>query len=209
MAHQYNSMKNSLVLLVPYFLTIGIFLSVSSSTSLFAQIGERGTINVQEKPKFTDNLWYGGNVLLNFSSFGTFARESSFNFGLSGMVGYKFNHWLSVGPRISADYVYYSFTLPGLGRNNQSIVAESFSGFARAKVFQNFFGQAEYGISALPLITSGFNLTKEYVERAFLGAGYNSGGKLATEIVFLYDFALDGRFLYPAWDIRFGFTYNF
>lgn len=197
---------------------ISRFLSVSVLMLLFsfsysgqAQIGERSMIT-DERPKLIDKLWFGGNFDLGFTTSyynaGTI-RANFFTIGITPMVGYKFNNWLSAGPRIGFQYNNMQYRFPN-ATESYSLFTETLAGFARAKVFENFFGHFEYGIASLLYNTPGsLEIEKDYVERAFIGAGYTSGGKFATEIMILYDLILDQRFFNLPFDIRFGITYNF
>ena len=194
------------------FIIISFFVGFRCFTfDLNAQIGER-TMITDERPKFTDRLWFGGNFDLGFTTSyynGGTVRANFFTIGLTPMVGYKFNNWFSMGPRVGVQFNNIKFIFPNMSES-QSVFTEVLAGFARAKVFENFFGHFEYGIASLLYQTSGtLDIQKDYVERAFIGAGYTSGGKFATEIMILYDLILDDRFFNLPFDIRFGITYNF
>ena len=183
---------------------------------------------------FVDRLWYGGGFNLGGGGTGNF---TSFQFGLSPMVGYKITNFLSVGPRISLDFNYLkgnTITLAGVqanqaidgGRQASWITSLSGGVFARAKFTEMLFVHGEFGYQNSKFASSaqvGNQLFLVYDESTdklvtindnrnttLLGLGYNSGaGHIGYEILFLYDFnvAVDDDAL--PFDFRVGFTYKF
>ncbi|HFC00741.1 MAG TPA: hypothetical protein ENJ53_08050, partial [Phaeodactylibacter sp.] len=100
-----------------------------------------------DRGSFKDRLWYGGGFNLGFGGSG---NVSSFQFGISPMVGYKITDRFSLGPRISLDYNYIkgpSVTLTGNtdnGRQASGIVSYSGGVFARFKFLDMLFAHTEY-----------------------------------------------------------------
>ena len=172
-----------------------------------------------ESGGFKHRLWYGGNFNLNFGGDGQ--NFNSFTFGLTPMIGYKIIGNLSAGPRIG-----FNYTKVKVFEINSTIVENltdyTVGGFARYKVFQNFFGHVEanyqseriLGTPTQPNYIIKNPDNKLYTFRRntanyYGGVGYNSGGLLGYEIMALYNFGVTKDDRRSPLDIRFGFTYNF
>jgi hypothetical protein len=182
-----------------------------------AQQRERPRI---EETGIKNKLWYGGNLGLGLSAF---SDLTFFNFGLFPMVGYKITPGVSVGPRLGIDYSYYRAPSSLTGRPVTANVFSFYSGvFARAKIYQWIFAQAEYGLdmASFPQFdlfgrmivnadTQRVNRIRDFREQGLVGLGYNSGGLFASEIVAMYDLLLPADSFRNPWVIRFGFTYKF
>lgn len=187
-----------------------------------------------DKGSFIDRLWYGGGLNLGGGSSGNF---SSFQFGLSPMVGYKLNDFVSFGPRISLDFNYLkgetiseAAALMGqaIPTGRQASWITSFSGglFGRLKFLETLFIHGEMGYQKSKFASSAnvgggsFLLYNEDTDKlttinddrsnTYLGIGYNSGGGyIGYEILVLYDFNVAEDEQGLPFDIRVGFTYKF
>jgi hypothetical protein len=163
------------------------------------------------KSNFTDHLWYGGGVGLGLNSY---QNVNTFGIGVSPMVGYKFNSWLSAGPRLSVFFT--SVKIPGY----QTLGLFDVEGgvFVRAHVFNGFFVQGELSNVWIqqPNDPVGNRFTKETKSRTnkYIGVGYNFGrgqGGVGSEISLHYNFAVgnDINATESPFSYRFGFTWRF
>ncbi len=166
----------------------------------------------KEETPFLDRLWYGGGVNIGFSGFN---GSSAFGFGVSPMVGYKFNNWLSAGPRLSIFFT--SQKIQGYKAIN--LFNTEAGVFVRARVFKGFFLQGEVGnqwvqepYELLPNNT----ISKITIQRfaQYIGAGYNFSngeGGPGSEIGIFHNFAIanDINAYQSPWDYRFAFTFRF
>ncbi|NND05413.1 MAG: hypothetical protein HKN87_03450 [Saprospiraceae bacterium] len=157
---------------------------------------------------FAQQLWYGGGAGLGFQSFN---QQSSFLIALFPMMGYKITESISVGPRLGISY--QNIRVRGQFETFRFNPVElSGAIFARAKVFRQIFGHAEYEIANEKnafVIGGTPTLIKETANNFYIGGGYNSGGKFASEISILYNVLVDDNSLDVPFSIRAGFTYNF
>lgn len=167
---------------------------------------------------FANHLWYGGNFTLGFAGN---TGSSQFTFGLAPMVGYKFwNDIMSVGPRVGFEF--NSVKLQGNGRVYKAKpTSYSVGAFARIKPFDNFFAHFEYehqsadsvdpdGDGFIELNSKGEILTERLpFDNVYIGAGYNSGGLWAYEILLLYNATLPSTSFASPLVLRFGLTYKF
>jgi len=174
----------------------------------------------EKETPFIDQLWFGGNVNLGFQ--GT-NRYNVFFFGVSPMVGYKFNEDFSAGPRFEIMYTYYKAFVQSEGRNlTAQPIDFSYGVFARHKIFNQFFGHVEYNRErATYLITgqsgnfisqNGKLATATFdVDNLYIGIGYFSGGgsKWGSEISLLFNLLEDDQSLTLPFSIRVGINYNF
>ena len=161
-----------------------------------------------EDPKgFKAKLWYGGGVNIGFGGFNGF---SSFNFGVSPMVGYKIIGPLSAGPRVAYDFTSLK------QRGYKSIALNSFDigAFVRCRVFSGLFFQGEVSNQWYQDLDnfSGEKISAQRVNQR-LGAGWNFGqpGGAGSEITVLYNFNIANdlnTYLNPV-EYRFGFTWKF
>lgn len=162
----------------------------------------------KEEPKgLASKLWYGGGVMIGF---GGFSGYSSFNFGVSPMVGYKIFGPLSAGPRIAYDFV------SNKQRGFKTINLHSFDagGFVRCRVIRGLFLQGEISNQWLQNLNplTGEVFSDQRVNQR-LGAGWNFGtpGGAGSEISILYNFRLANDI--NSWqnpvEYRFGFTWRF
>jgi hypothetical protein len=164
----------------------------------------------KKSTEISSRLWYGGGLGLGFQSFN---QQSSFLFALFPMAGYKITEAISVGPRIGLSYQYLKTR--GLDGRIYKFNPIEISGaiFARAKVFNPIFAHVEVELAneKRPVLDSfGVPVIFSNIENNFyIGAGYNSGGKFASEIYVLYNVLEDQNSLDVPFVIRGGFTYNF
>jgi hypothetical protein len=162
-----------------------------------------------EDIKFKDRLWYGGNLILGFAGN---SFENIFQFGITPMVGYKITDKFSIGPRAALIYEYYGVDI-GTGALRSNAFEYGIGAFARYKIFRNFFGQVEYEFYSdiVGYTTQGNELTPIRRERgnAFVGGGFNSGGRIGYEILLLYNLNRASNDIAPPIQPRIGFTYKF
>lgn len=153
-----------------------------------------------ESGGFAHRLWYGGAVNLNINN--------SLQVGVSPMVGFKINDVLSIGPRVSFDYL--EVFNPG---TNPRTILWGVGPFARGKFSETIFAHVEYQIQGV----SNLNDTAEFffnddnnVQNFYLGGGYQSsgGGLIGYEIMILYNVLEEDGFNSPI-SFRVGLNYNF
>lgn len=193
-------------------LFIFLFLNLSR---LEAQIYRRQPQKEQtsEMKSFADHLWYGGGFTINFSSGLAGLDGNTFGIGLSPMLGYKLNSFLSVGPRFEFLYTtgrFRNFGGPVYKYNGLDYGAGV---FGRAKFLNVLFAHTElsYINRVFPVGFNGNRLETERVgDNQFLvGLGYSGGGLLKSEIYLLYDVSSDSQSTTLPLVYRFGITYNF
>ena len=161
------------------------------------------------------DLWYGAGATLGFSATN---YSSVFRIGVSPIVGYKINNFLSVGPRASLIYnrFHYEETIFNPEINDNSFTWST-GLFTRAKVFRGFFVHAEYSLVSEKQFVVDQNTNGIVSERRtraipFLGAGLSQGGGVgATGFEFLVLFRVNSReYVNDApYEIRTGINYNF
>lgn len=186
-----------------------------SPSRLEAQIYRRQPQKEQspEMKSFADHLWYGGGFTLNFSSGLAGLDGNTFGIGLSPMLGYKFNSFLSAGPRFEFLYTtgrFRNFGGPVYKYNGLDYGAGL---FGRAKFLNVLFAHTEFSYinRVFPVGFNGNRLETERVgDNQFLvGLGYTGGGLLKSEIYLLYDLTSDSQSTTLPLVYRFGITYNF
>jgi hypothetical protein len=170
---------------------------------------------------FANKLWYGGSFTLGFAGGN---NQSQFAFGLSPMIGYKLvNDIVSVGPRVGFEYNHIRVQAGNGGPvYKASPLSYSLGAFARVKPLQNFFGHFEYEHQSAEstdpdrdgFIDVDFQTGEIITERlpfnnVYIGAGYNSGGLWAYEIMLLYNVNQPDNVVDSPFDIRFGITHKF
>jgi len=177
-----------------------------------------------------DRLWYGASGTLRF---GGTNSQNEFSIGISPMVGYKFNNWLSAGPRAELSYTSgrVDFGFSNIITYNQFDYGGGL--FARAKSPFGIYFHTEYivlgdecltdqnGICAIenPSRFGGVQITlddtletKRLTRDSYLiGLGYNSAGfsKFGYEIQLNYDLLAPDDVVSLPIDLRVGLTYNF
>ena len=163
-------------------------------------------------PKFTDNLWYGTGAQLGFSSNGF---SSFFNIGLSPIVGYKINNFLSVGPRASFSYNRYTQELGGGNELKEGFFTYSVGPFVRARVYRGFFVHGEYSIvNEVIDFDSANDFAPIRRTRAipFAGGGLSQGGgpgQTGFEILILFRLTQPDMINESPFEFRTGVNYNF
>ena len=168
----------------------------------------------QEPAKKIPNLpaSYGMAAVLALG-FQSFAEQSSFLFALFPMAGYKITNSISVGPRIGLSYQYLKTR--GFDGKIYKFNPLELSGavFSRAKLFNPIFAHVEFEVAneKRPVYNgAGIPSIGASIENNFyIGAGYNSGGKVGSEIYVLYNVLEDESSLDVPFIIRGGITYNF
>jgi len=162
----------------------------------------------KETPKgFAARLWYGGGVNIGFGGLNGF---TSFNFGVSPMIGYKIIGPLSAGPRIAYDFN----SLKQRGFKSISLHSFDVGAFVRCRIFRGLFAQAELSNEWYQDLDY-FSGEKYNDNRANqrLGLGWNFGepGGVGSEISVLYNFKIANdidTYRNPI-EYRFGFTWKF
>jgi hypothetical protein len=197
-----------------------LFSCILLVTTVFAQRREAdaredlryGSRQRSEPATEAGGIWYGASAQLGFAAGN---NQSSFRIGLAPMVGYKFNNFLSAGPRVSLVYNSY--------RNNNfnpdfKDNSFSYSGglFVRAKVFRGFFVHGEYSLISEKEIffSSSTGFFSNRITRAipFLGAGLSQGGGIGAggfELLLLFRLTQRERLNDAPYEFRTGFNYNF
>jgi len=158
---------------------------------------------------FGSNLWYGAGAQLGFSGGN---NSSFFQIGLSPIIGYKLNNFLSVGPRGSFAYNSFRFAT-NVGDVRENFVTWSAGAFARARVIGQFFAHAEYSLvnERLQNFQTG---ELEGITRAipFMGGGISQGGgpgAAGFEILILFRLSGTDRIGDSPFEFRSGINFNF
>ena len=156
---------------------------------------------------FVGRLWYGGGFNIGFGGYNGF---SSFNFGLSPMVGYKIVRPLSAGVRVAYDFN----SLKQAGYKSISLHSVDMGAFVRCRAFLGLFFQGELSnewYQDLDYFTG--DVYKDSRVNQRLGAGWNFGepGGVGTEISILYNFKIanDIDTYRNPMEYRFGLTWKF
>ncbi|MCP9236738.1 hypothetical protein [Lewinella sp. JB7] len=165
--------------------------------------GNRSQRNVSDEG---GGIWYGAGAQLGFRGGNNF---SFFQIGVSPMAGYKFNNFLSFGPRVSVTYNSFRDDFAAI---KDKYFSWSAGLFGRAKIFRGLFVHGEYSlISDVDYFVAG---GQERVTRAipFLGAGFNQGGGPGNpgfEILLLFRLTQRERLNDAPYELRTGINYNF
>ncbi len=208
------------------FSLLALFFTVAFSNDAFAQKKKTKKKSSKTDEYFDDSgfankLWYGGSFLLGFAGSN---NQSQFTFGLAPMIGYKLvNDLISVGPRVGFEYNNIRVQAGGGGPvYKASPLSYSVGAFARVKPFNNFFGHFEYehqsaestdpdGNGYIEVNPQTGKIITERVpfNNVYVGAGYNSGGLWAYEIMLLYNVNYPDNVVNSPFSIRFGITHKF
>lgn len=164
----------------------------------------------QRGETFGENIWFGTGAQLGFQGGN---NTSFFQIGLSPIVGYKINNFLSVGPRGSFSYNSYKEDF-GNGEFKAKFVTWSAGAFARAKVIYPFFVHAEY---SLLNEVQNFDANGDAVRRTravpFLGGGISQGGGqgggVGYEILILFRLSQADQIGDSPFEFRTGLNFNF
>jgi len=162
---------------------------------------------------FGSNLWYGAGAQLGFSGGN---NSSFFQIGLSPIIGYKLNNFLSVGPRGSFAYNSIKF-IDNTGEQKDNFVTWSAGAFTRAKVIGQFFVHAEYSLvneREFVINPTTFRQELQSVTRAipYLGAGLSQGGGVGAagfEFMVLFRLTQAERIGDSPFEFRSGINFNF
>ena len=108
--------------------------------------------------KFADRLWFGAGGNFGFQG----GNNQSFTqLGLTPQVGYKFNNWLSAGPRFGADLnIIKGFAGNSTGSQIETrrftLVNYTAGAFVRGR-FRQFYAQTEFNMISreLPFSSNG------------------------------------------------------
>ncbi|PPK88014.1 hypothetical protein CLV84_0977 [Neolewinella xylanilytica] len=204
--------------LASFLLLIGLLLStlVSAQTREDAARDDLGYGSRGRTAQDTEagQLWYGAGATIGFS-----ANQFSnlFRIGVAPMVGYKFNNFLSAGPRVSVIYNrYHSDAFGSVDEFTDNSFSWAAGLFARGKVFRSFFVHAEYSLLSEKDFYTAPNgqLAENRTLRAipYLGGGFNQGGgpgATGFEFLLLFRLTQPDRLNDAPYEIRSGFTYNF
>jgi hypothetical protein len=168
-----------------------------------------GSDNRRGRVSEAGQIWYGTGAQVGFSSFD---GVNNLRLGLSPMVGYKLNNFLSVGPRASLLYNRFGFS-----GTSESFITWSAGVFTRAKVFRSVFAQVEY--SAISDVyydrdpNTGAQVRRRRLTSApFAGAGFSQGGGPGLpgfEIVIMFRLTQPEYLGERSYDFRTGFNFNF
>lgn len=163
----------------------------------------------EEKIEWKEKLWYGGNVGMGF---GGSNAQSQFLIALSPMVGYKFNKYLSAGPRISMAFRTGRIQLNTVQSYN--VFDYGIGIFGRFKPFNQIFAHGEISyedVGFVEVSPNDLNVIRQSQIPVLLGLGYTTGGIGYTgyEIMVLYDFSAPDNTVQLPIVVRVGFNYNF
>jgi hypothetical protein len=145
---------------------------------------------------FTAKLWYGAGGVAWFGGNGI---TNQFTIGLTPQVGYKFNNWLSAGPRLGAIYTGVKGPTDIGGRERVNLWNFSAAAFARARISM-FYIQPEFGLESQAFYFTDFRgaivtdvnlnpaVQRENQTVLLIGGGYNAGGEtVSTDIGLFYN----------------------
>ncbi len=190
---------------------------------------QRGGRSAPKRPKsksskkqtdFKDRLWYGAGGTLGFAGNNGF---NQFTIGLLPQVGYKFNEWLSAGPRLGATYTGIKGETEQGRRDRVNLWDFDASLFARGRIAM-FYIQPEVGIQSQnqafvnrfgQIVTEGAPDFKPSTGREnqtvlLIGAGYNgSVGGIGSDIGIFYNLFDDVDALSSPISLRVMLTFNY
>jgi hypothetical protein len=163
----------------------------------------------QRGESFADNLWFGTGAQLAFQGGN---NTSFFQIGLSPIVGYKINNFLSVGPRGSFAYNRYKEDF-GNGEFKANFVTWSAGAFARTKIVFPFFAHVEYSLlNEVQNFDGNGDPVRSTRAIPFLGGGISQGGQdggAGYEILILFRLSQADRIGDAPFEIRTGLNFNF
>ncbi|MEM6769016.1 MAG: hypothetical protein AAF597_00410 [Bacteroidota bacterium] len=171
----------------------------------------------RDLPNAAGEIWWGTGAILGFNS-NNF--ESIFRIGLTPIVGYKINNFLSVGPRGSLVYTAYRQSFGnGVPDFKSNFLEWSVGPFARAKVFNfgaggnQIFVHAEYNLTNE---VNAFDANNDPIRRTraipFLGGGLSQGGGPGApgfEILVLFRLSSADQIGDRPFELRTGLNFNF
>jgi hypothetical protein len=171
---------------------------------------ENDRVQDQRGDTFGENLWFGTGAQLGFQGGN---NTSFFQIGLSPIVGYKLNNFLSVGPRGSFAYNSYKEDF-GNGEFKASFVTWSAGAFARAKIVYPFFAHVEYSLlNEVQNFDANGDAVRSTRTIPFLGGGISQGGGqgggAGYEILILFRLSQADRIGDAPFELRTGLNFNF
>lgn len=161
---------------------------------------------VSRRPGSGLPLWYGAGGVLGFRSDG---QTSFFQVGVSPIVGYKLNNFLSVGPRGSINYNRFTDDFSGF---REGYVTWSVGAFGRALVYRPVFIHAEYSLNNDVLGFDADGPVRSTRLIPWLGGGLAQGGgpgAVGFEILILFRLTQADTVGDAPFEIRSGINYNF
>jgi hypothetical protein len=183
---------------------------------------------------FINKLWYGGGI--NLPNFFGGGEYNIFSIGVSPMAGYKIiGDRLSVGPRVSVDYLHVKGFAVDQSCNNiignsngqartfkVNTTTWSVGAFSRVKIIPAVFAHFEYenqhanqiptcaGFLVYDQTEDDIFTVEEVRDNLYIGAGYHNGGGLwGYEILLLYNVNQPDNTIDLPFSFRFGLTYKF
>lgn len=200
---------------------LSLFLTVASASSLFAQTTEeeaKDDLDYYNNSRVSDRLdddlggrlWWGTGAQLGFQGGN---NSSFFQIGLSPILGYKVNNFLSFGPRGSVSYNAYRFDNFNGTTDKFNFITWSGGLFGRAKIFQQFFAHAEYSlVNEVLNFDSNGDAVRTTRAIPFLGGGLSQGGgpgAAGFEILILFRLSAADQIGDAPFEIRSGINFNF
>jgi len=144
--------------------------------------------NKNNNEKFTDKLYFGGNLGL---SFGTYTM-----IGIYPIVGYKITPELSSGIKITYQYINDS-------RYNTTYTSSNYGGsvFARYRIIPQLYAHIEYE-SINYEIYNNYQLERDWIPFLYVGGGFSQpvGGNTWVNAQILFDVLQDSRSPYNEWE---------
>jgi hypothetical protein len=139
--------------------------------------------------KFTDKLYFGGNLGL---SFGTYTMV-----GIYPIVGYKITPALSSGIKITYQYINDS-------RSNTTYTSSNYGGsvFARYRIITQIYAHIEYETINYELFDNTYNKYRDWIPFLYVGGGFSQsiGGNTWVNAQILFDVLQDSRSPYNEWE---------
>lgn len=159
-----------------------------------------------DKGNFTQRLWYGADISIQFPRTGFSVNSDSYTgnlifIGISPMAGFKVTDYFSVGPRIEFNYQTARFekfpsgsSLPNELKSKATNVGVGV--FGRLKILQTYFIHLEYQRLGESIATGVDFDTNELInervwdDHYYAGAGYSSSfGAIGFQASLLWDFS--------------------
>lgn len=177
-----KSLKKSVTTLVLSILLYNFAYSTEKSSLVHA-------LNSQEQSVAADKIYYGGNIGLSFGSYTMIA--------IRPLVGYKVSPKLSVGLKISYEYI-------SDNRYSTNYTTSNYGGsiFARYRFIPQLYAHVEYAYMNYELYNILGESQREWVPFLFVGAGYsqNLGGNTWLNIQILFDVLQSDKSPYNNWE---------
>jgi hypothetical protein len=177
--------------------SILMFLLLCGITCI-AQEPPQRTLRNSSGEKWTDRIYLGGNIGLQFGS--QTAVE------IAPVVGYRITEEFSAG--IGGKYIYYKLTDPILTEPFETNIYGG-SVFAKYLVLENVFLYSEYEVLNMEVFEPPYynKIIRENIPALFVGAGYRQmlGDNSFLDLMLLYNVIDDHRSIYDNPLIRMGF----